>query len=65
MSSAPEDVVMPFGKHQGKTLGDILAEAPGYLDWLRDADIRSDRLREAVAEMCEKYAAEIERSVDD
>jgi uncharacterized protein (DUF3820 family) len=61
----PEDTVMPFGKHSGKTLGDILAEDPGYLDWLRDAEIRSNRLRQAVDEMCEKYAAEIERAVGD
>ncbi len=65
MSSRPEDVTMPFGKHSGKTLGDILAEDPSYLDWLRDADIRSAAVREAVDEMCEKYAAEIERAVDD
>jgi uncharacterized protein (DUF3820 family) len=60
-----EDTIMPFGKHQGKTLGDILAEDPSYLDWLRDAEIRSERLRQAVDAMCEKYAAEIDRAIGD
>ena len=27
----PEDYRMPFGKHQGKTIGSVPA---GYLDWL-------------------------------
>lgn len=65
MSNSPEDVVMPFGKHSGKTLGDIVADDPSYLDWLRDADIRSNRLRQAVDAMCEKYAAEIDRALGD
>lgn len=65
MSNGPENVVMPFGKHKGETLGDILADDPTYLDWLKDADIQSDRLREAVGAMCEKYAAEIERAIGD
>jgi len=60
-----EDMTMPFGKHQGKTLGDILAEDASYLDWLSGADIRSPRLKQAIEEMCEKYAAEIERAIGD
>lgn len=60
-----EDVEMPFGKHKGKTLSVILDEDPRYLDWLRDADIRSSSLRAAVDEMNEKYAAEIERAIGD
>lgn len=61
----PEDQRMPFGKHQGKILGDIVAEDPSYLDWLRDANIRAPRLREAVDAMCEKYSAEIDRAIGD
>lgn len=30
----PREYVMPFGKHQGKTLGVILAEDRDYLLWL-------------------------------
>jgi uncharacterized protein (DUF3820 family) len=55
----PEDVQMPFGKHRGKTLGDILAEEPSYLAWLSDADIQSAVLREGVRKMCERYEHEV------
>lgn len=30
-----EGVVLWFGKHNGKTLGEIKQEAPGYLEWLK------------------------------
>lgn len=56
---------MPFGKHQGKTLGDILASDPAYLDYLNGIDIRNPTLAAAIAEMNEKYAAEIERAIGD
>jgi uncharacterized protein (DUF3820 family) len=59
-----EDVKMLFGKHKGKTLGDILADDPAYLDWLSDADITNQTLRQGVEQMNEKYAAEIERAVE-
>jgi hypothetical protein len=62
MAQGPENVVMPFGKHRGRTLGDILAEDPAYLDWLQDA-VKSPNLKNAVAEMNEKYAAEIESAI--
>jgi hypothetical protein len=54
----PEDVVMPFGKFKGRTLGDILAERPSYLAWVQGLELR-DKLREAVDAMCEKYDREI------
>lgn len=60
-----EDVQMLFGKHKGLRLGDILRDDPKYLDWLGDADITNSILRNAVTEMREKYAAEIERAVGD
>jgi len=60
-----EDFRMPFGKHRGKTLGDILAENPTYLDWLADAEIRSPELAAAICEMNAKYSAEIERALED
>ena len=58
-----ENVRMPFGKHSGKQLGDILATDPKYLDWLMTADIRSSVVKQAVKEMNEKYAAEISRAI--
>lgn len=33
---SPANVVIRFGKHQGKTLGQILAEDRGYLQWLAE-----------------------------
>jgi len=59
-----EDVVMPFGKHQGKRLGDLLDEDPSYLDWLQTADISSAMLARAVAEMNEKYEGQIEQAIE-
>jgi uncharacterized protein (DUF3820 family) len=56
----PEDMVMPFGKHSGQTLGDILAKNASYLDWLNDGHCGQGVLAEAVKAMCEKYAPEIE-----
>ncbi len=32
----PADVVVKFGKHRGKTLGQILAEDEGYVRWLAE-----------------------------
>lgn len=57
-----EDVVMPFGKHKGKTLGDILVADPAYLDWVQDK-LTSRNLAEAVKEMCRKYEPEIEAAI--
>lgn len=59
-----EDVKMPFGKHRGKTLRDILLDDPAYLDWLQDADIRSQDLAAAIAEMNLKYQAEIDAAIE-
>lgn len=60
----PEDVRMTFGTFRGQTLGQILADNPRYLDWLNDA-VTSPDLLEAVREMNRKYAAEIERALED
>jgi len=61
----PEDVNMPFGKHRGEALGQILADDPRYFDFLADLEITSDRLREAIDAMRKKYAAEIDKAIDD
>ena len=59
-----EDVVMPFGKHDGKTLGWIAANDLMYLDWLAGADIRSRRLRRSIDAVARKYAHEIRSVVE-
>jgi uncharacterized protein (DUF3820 family) len=61
----PEDTVMPFGKHRGKTLRDILIDDPWYLDWLQDAEIHSERLAAAIAAMNLRYQAEIDRAIEE
>jgi len=33
-SADPESVVLSFGKHADKSLGDVLAEDPTYVEWL-------------------------------
>ena len=40
---------LPFGKYQGKKLGWVVRNDPGYLKWLAtECDIQSPSLREAV-----------------
>lgn len=56
--------VMPFGKHKGRTLGDIAEQDVLYLDWLNGRELHGG-LQEAVRWMCEEYAREIERALDD
>jgi len=31
---------MPFGLHQGETLGEILESDPGYMRWMAEEDIQ-------------------------
>ena len=60
-----EDVVMPFGKHKGRTLGQIGDEDILYLDWLNGLDNLRPPLREAVADVCERRQHEIESAMAD
>lgn len=64
MPMKPEDVKMPFGQHAGKTMRQILQDAPAYLDWLAGITITNEVLEEAVRYMNATYAAEIERALD-
>jgi hypothetical protein len=64
MAKRSEDVVMPFGKHKGKTLIDIVQEDGAYLDWLNDDDRElHEPLRSAVADINTRYAAEIDKAI--
>jgi hypothetical protein len=63
--SRPEDVTMPFGKHQGKTLSQIVQDDAAYIDYLMSIELRSPKLAHAVVAIHKKYAAEIERAVGD
>ena len=45
----PEDYVMTFGKHKGKSLFQIADDDPTYLDWAADTfdGVAGDRIRAA------------------
>lgn len=43
------DFVMPFGKYKGETIGDLIFDDPGYLEWLHkntDFELHADLLDE-------------------
>lgn len=65
MAQNCEDVEIRFGKFKGQTLGDVLAADPSYLDFLAGLDDLREPLKSAVAEMCTKYASEIEKAIGD
>jgi len=51
------EVVMPFGKHRGRSLGDIAKNHIGYLHWLTTIDLQPP-LRSAVAAVISYYGSE-------
>ncbi len=60
---AAEATEMPFGKHQGQTLGWMLGDDAGmsYLHWLcTKAEIKSQNLREALDVIWTHYQGELE-----
>lgn len=62
---AARAVVMPFGKHKGKTLGQIEDEDLLYLDWLVDQDIKSGRLRTAITQIHLANGDRIQQRIDE
>jgi hypothetical protein len=55
------EFVMPFGKHQGDTLGVIARTDRNYIEWLHGQELRNGHLRKAVAsvyEWCEEHPEE-------
>ncbi len=46
----PEEVILGFGKHANKTLGEIMAEDRSYLDWL-SGNAREPAVREAARKL--------------
>lgn len=59
-----ESIDMPFGKHRGKSLGDIAESDVLYLDWLVGQDWLRGDLKGAVGLLCEKHARRIQDEVD-
>jgi len=62
---APEDRVMPFGKHKGKTLGQIAERDLLYVDWLAGIGLRDHRLQQAVWHICAGRNHEIQRLIEE
>lgn len=48
-SGASADMVVNFGKHKGKTLGEIYSEAPDYVEWLAENAQKDDMKQAAQA----------------
>jgi len=49
-----DDVVFAFGKHRGRSLRDVAAQAPDYLDWVVGSDFPEDAkqlVREVLVEL--------------
>jgi len=55
----PESVVLSFGKHADKTLGDILIEDPTYIEWLAK-EAYDYVLRTAARQLLEAGTPEVE-----
>lgn len=45
------NVPITFGKHKGKTLGQIYSEAPDYIDWMEKAEKTDPMIRRAIGVM--------------
>ena len=60
------EIRMPFGKYRNCTLGDIADADLLYLDWLNDPErnIRDNRLKLAIAQICAERAQEIDALLD-
>lgn len=55
----PESVVLSFGKHADKTLGDILLEDPTYIEWLAK-EAYDYVLRTAAKKLLESHTPEVD-----
>lgn len=47
-NNTAENIKLTFGKHKGKTLGEMIVEAPDYLDWLMKQDRTAPELKAAI-----------------
>ena len=61
------DSVMPFGKHKGESIIDILSNDIGYVAWLKENNIikMSDRIEDYLYSIKENFNQEINRSAKD
>lgn len=59
-----EDVQLRFGKHNQKTLGEVLECDPSYLGWLHTCEDLREPLASAVAQINLKYQDKIEQAME-
>lgn len=59
----PEEMVVPFGKHAGKTLAQIAVEDVLYIDWLVDWEGLREPLKSAVEKVHEMYESIIDDEI--
>jgi len=60
-----EDVVMPFGKYKGRSLGEIADEDLLYLDYVNGFEDLRPPLLQAVADICARRGREIDALLSD
>lgn len=58
----PADFRMPFGKHKGKTLREIEAEDPGWMDWYEDKGEKPEIVGKISAFRDAKYGSPADQS---
>lgn len=61
----PASVLVPFGKHRGRSLGWIAENDLKYLDWLIDAEVRSPSLKSAIEAVWKIHEREIADLVEE
>lgn len=50
-SHTAENIKLNFGKHKGKTLGEMIVEAPDYLEWLMKQERTAPELKAAIKKL--------------
>lgn len=50
-SHTAENIKLSFGKHKGKTLGEMIVEAPDYLEWLMKQERTAPELKAAIKKL--------------
>ncbi len=52
------EIMLPFGKHKDRTLGDVMHEEPGYLCWFHDT-VEDQRELKAAMEALPDFAGRL------
>ena len=69
MTATPEEPRMPFGKHRGKPISEVLGQEPTYLTWFCDVVEGNEGIKRAIRALpgfpvaSEKYFSQQKPSV--